>query len=198
MQWYEDDVKQLEIKSLSLNYTAETIFYGSSSIRLWNTLEQDLAEFKPVNLGFGGSTLAACVWFFDRLMIKYQPKRIVFYAGDNDLGDGRTPEEVYLFFKELLIKVKERFGDLPCYFISMKPSISRWEIVDKFKYANQLIQTEIVTLNSNWHFIDIFSEMLDSKGGPNPQLYAADGLHLSPAGYHIWTLAVKNEISVNG
>ncbi|AMR31558.1 GDSL family lipase [Mucilaginibacter sp. PAMC 26640] len=198
MQWYEDDIKRLEEKSLAENYTAETIFYGSSSIRVWNTLEKDLAEFHPVNLGFGGSTLASCTWFFDRVMANYQPKRLVVYAGDNDLGDGRRPEEVCLFFEELMQKAKQRFGDIPCYFISAKPSIARWNIVDNFKYANELIEREIVNLNANWHFIDIFPKMLDINGKPDPKFYIEDGLHLSAAGYQIWTEAVKTAIGDNG
>jgi len=198
MEWYEDDIKRLEEKSLAINYKAETIFYGSSSVRVWSTLETDLAEFEPVNLGFGGSTLAACAWFFDRVMINYQPKRLVVYAGDNDLGDGRNPEEVSLFFNEIVAKSKKRFGDIPCYFISAKPSIARWPLVDKFRAANQFIQTEIVHLNSNWHFINIFPKMLNGNGKPDPKFYGEDGLHLSPAGYEIWTQEVKNAIGLNG
>ncbi|MEO6849327.1 MAG: GDSL family lipase, partial [Mucilaginibacter sp.] len=68
MFWYEDEVKNLEKVVLKLGYEAETLFYGSSSIRLWTTLYKDFDNIKPVNLGFGGSTLAACVWFFDRIM----------------------------------------------------------------------------------------------------------------------------------
>lgn len=198
MEWYEDDIKQLEKISLDLNYTADTIFYGSSSIRIWASLEQDLAEFKPVNLGFGGSTLAGCVWFFDRVMLNYQPKRLIVYAGDNDLGDGRHPEEVFLFFEELVLKAKHRFGNIPCYFVSAKPSIARWGIVGNFRYTNQLIEKEILNLNSNWHFIDIFQKMLTADGKPDPQLFAADGLHLSAAGYELWTQIIRKEILANG
>jgi len=64
MIWYEDEVKSLENKILTLSDGAETLFYGSSSIRLWPNLQGDFPAIKAVNLGFGGSTLAACVWFF--------------------------------------------------------------------------------------------------------------------------------------
>src|ERR1700761_6083780 len=99
MFWYEEDVKALENKSLALAANAETLFYGSSSIRLWVTLDKDFEGYQPVNLGFGGSTLAACVWFFERIMAPYHPKRLIIYAGDNDLGDGRHPGEVFIFFQ---------------------------------------------------------------------------------------------------
>ena len=100
MTWYENDVKKLEALKGTLPYTPETLLYGSSSIRLWEGMYDDLKPLRPINLGFGGSTLAACVWFFDRVMEPYAPKHFVCYAGENDLGDGRTPEEVYLFFRQ--------------------------------------------------------------------------------------------------
>ena len=186
MYWYEDEVKRLEKDSLNINYKAATIFYGSSSMRLWTTLYDDFKDLNPVNLGFGGSTLAACVWFFDRIMRNYLPERMVVYAGDNDIGDGRHPEEVFIFFQQLVTEVNKRFGTIPCYFISLKPSLSRWNIVDQFKYTNNLIENEIIKNDNNWRFINIFKGMLDSAGKPKKEYFTADGLHLSEAGYRLW------------
>lgn len=197
MFWYEEEVKQLEAKAADAANWAETVFYGSSSIRMWSTLSQDFPDLKPVNLGFGGSTLAACVWFSQRLLSPYHPKRVVLYAGDNDLGDGRNPEEVFIFFQQFAVRVKELYGDIPCWFISLKPSLARWNIVDKFRYTNGLVETEIRARQSNWQFINIFPEMLDEKGAPKREYYDADGLHLSAAGYQVWTSQVNKAINSN-
>ncbi|MES2888827.1 MAG: GDSL family lipase, partial [Pseudomonadota bacterium] len=69
------------------------LFVGSSSIRLWNNLEQSF-ETQPVIIkrGFGGSRLADCVQHLNHLVIPYQPRLVVVYAGDNDLAEGATPE----------------------------------------------------------------------------------------------------------
>lgn len=197
MYWYEDDIKGLEKKSLKAGYSAETVFYGSSSVRLWSTLNEDFADLNPINLGFGGSTLAACVWFFDRVMINYSPKRLIIYAGDNDLGDGRNPEEVFIFFQQMVVKANQRFGNIPCYFISLKPSITRWPMADQFKYTNNIIENELIKRGNNWQFIDIFKPMLDAKGYPQKALYAGDGLHLSSAGYQVWKQVIRGKIIVN-
>lgn len=195
MFWYEDEIKGLEKKHAELTYQPETVFYGSSTIRLWVSLSRDFSEIKPVNLGFGGSTLAACTWFFDRVMARYEPKRLVFYAGDNDLGDGRHPEEVFIFFQQLAVRVAGRYGSIPCYFISLKPSISRWNIVDQFSYANRLISAEIRDHHPNWQFIDIFAAMLNAEGKPNTAYYSADGLHLSEKGYEVWKTIINDALS---
>jgi lysophospholipase L1-like esterase len=197
MYWYEDEVKRLEKDRLRLAYEPETIFYGSSSIRLWTSLYNDFGSIKPVNLGFGGSTLAACVWFFERIMAPYNPKRLIFYAGDNDLGDGRHPEEVFIFFQQLVVKTNKRFGDLPCYFVSLKPSISRWHMANVYRFTNTLIENEIAKEDHNWQFIDIFKKMLDASGQPKKEYFAYDGLHLSDAGYRLWQEAINNQIAVN-
>ncbi|GAB3890877.1 hypothetical protein GCM10028803_02120 [Larkinella knui] len=186
MIWYEDEVHQLEktIQSTT-NSTNRTVFYGSSSIRLWKTLEQDFPGKQVLNMGFGGSTLAACSWFFERLVVPAQPRTLVFYAGDNDLGDGRHAEEVYLFFCALTGKMQQYLPDVPFTFVAIKPSPARWHIIDRIRYTNHLIRQKIETL-PEYHFVDTYTPMLDTKGRPRWDLFESDGLHLSPKGYALW------------
>lgn len=194
MFWYEDEVRRLENEGQQTDHKADTIFYGSSSIRLWTGVYDDLKELNPVNLGFGGSTLAACVWFFDRVMKSWNPKRLIVYAGDNDLGDGRHPEEIFIFFQQLVVRANRRFGNIPCYFISLKPSISRWHMADQFKFTNKIIEAEIASYKNNWRFIDIFNAMLDANGYPKKEYYLDDGLHLSPEGYQLWKQIINDHM----
>jgi len=196
MYWYEEEVKSLVAKREKLINEPETIFYGSSSIRLWETLAEDFKNYAPVNLGFGGSTLAACVWFFDRIVSPYLPKRIIFYAGDNDLGDGRTPEEVFIFFQALVIRIKQNYGAIPCYFISLKPSLKRWNLHSSFEYANKLISNEINEKEKNWTFVNIFPHMLGTDGLPQAKYFDLDGLHLSPEGYKLWEDLLIKELTL--
>ncbi|UKT65872.1 SGNH/GDSL hydrolase family protein [Pedobacter mucosus] len=195
MYWYEDEVKQLEKAHKNDRIDPGIIFYGSSTFRLWNTIEHDFAKQKVTNLGFGGSTLAACVWFFERIMTDYHPQALIVYAGDNDLGDGRNPEEIFIFFQQLMFKANKEFGDLPCFFVSLKPSLSRWHMADQFKYTNNLIESEIIRSNGNWKFIDVFKEMLDKSGKPDPSYFDQDGLHLSKAGYRLWQKIILEKLS---
>jgi lysophospholipase L1-like esterase len=191
MQWYEDEVKRLEAEVAGLTHAPGLVFYGSSSIRLWETLEEDFKEYAPLNMGFGGSTLAACSWFFERLFANLYPRCMIVYAGDNDLGDGRSPEEVFLFFKELIHLVQHRYGDMPLGFVSIKPSISRWDIVDKIKQTNRLIESAIKKTGGNLCYINIYDSMTDKAGYPKREFLEPDGLHITEKGYQLWKEIIR-------
>lgn len=186
MIWYEDEIKRIEQEKDRLAYEPKTIFYGSSSIRLWNDLYEDFKAFYPVNLGFGGSALAACVWFFERVLPAYKPERIVFYAGDNDLGDGRHPEEIFIFFQQLAVQINTWFPGTSFYFIAVKPSPARWNMMDKINYTNTLVKEAIEKKEKLFHYVNIVDGMLDSAGNPVADLFQEDGLHLSDKGYGVW------------
>ena len=190
MFWYEADVKQLEQKVAHLNNPPYMVFYGSSTIRLWDHLEKDFQRYNAVNLGFGGSTLAACVWFYDRIFANLQPSSIVLYAGDNDLGDNRHPEEVFIYYQQLMHKIRTQFGNIPVFFISIKPSINRFHIIDRIKYTNRIILQEINKDHNNSFYINLYEKMLDDSGFPMKQYYQQDGLHLNSYGYGMWKEAV--------
>lgn len=186
MTWYEDEVRLLEQKIKALPEADDrVVFYGSSSIRLWKTLATDYPDVNTLNLGFGGSTLAACSWFFERLVVPAKPTSIVFYAGDNDLGDGRHPEEVYLFFCAFMEKVQQRIPGVPVSFLAIKSSIARWHLRAQINRANQLIEAETVRW-PNCRFIDMMTPLIGPDGMPRKTYFEPDGLHLTPAGYAVW------------
>jgi lysophospholipase L1-like esterase len=192
MDWYEAEVSALvsfHVEQPPID--GRVIFYGSSSIRLWSSLVEDFPDLAVVNLGFGGSTLAACAHFFERVVVPCKPQAIVFYAGDNDLGDGLSPEQVLRSLQQLRQKVQRYRAELPFAFISIKPSPARWPIRERIRRANQLAQEELATWPTA-HYIDIFPQMLGTDGTPRPELFADDGLHLSAEGYRVWARVVND------
>jgi len=196
MLWYEDEIQRLEKECAALTYTPDTLFYGSSSIRNWTGLAADFKNLQSVNLGFGGSTLAACAWFFNRVMAGYRPERIIVYAGDNDLADGRHPQELSLAFEGLAARLNKKYGLLPCYFISLKPSIARWPLIEQFREANEIIAAEIGLHYPNWKWVDIFTPMLNAAGEPDPEYFVADGLHINEKGYQLWTNVLQDVLDL--
>jgi lysophospholipase L1-like esterase len=186
MEWYEAEVRALEQACTMHPLPPDpAVFYGSSSITLWRTLARDLGSTRAVNLGFGGSTLEACVWFFDRLVPPTHPASLVVYAGDNDLADGQTPRQVRNRFEMLVVKVERKLRQIPFGFISIKPSPARFGLLDRIADANEMIRQTLAGRPRSF-YIDVFWPMLGPDGHPRSDLFLDDALHLSPAGYQLW------------
>jgi lysophospholipase L1-like esterase len=191
MEWYEPEVAELERAVVARrNGDRPPAFYGSSSIRLWTTLAEDV-DPRVVNLGFGGSTLEACRYFFARLLLPLRPRSLLLYAGDNDLGDGRSPDVVFIDFRKLADQVFAELGAVPFGFLSVKPSPSRYAIGDRIRRLNKLVREEIASRPS-CYYVDVVSLMLDESGKPRAELYEGDGLHLSREGYRVWARALED------
>jgi lysophospholipase L1-like esterase len=190
MQWYEAEVRALERgwKAQPIK-THPPVFYGSSSIRLWETLAEDV-DPSILNLGFGGSTLEACDYFFGRLVVPVKPRSILLYAGDNDLGDGRPVKQILAWFRSLADKVATSVGPIPFGFVSVKPSPARFALIDRIRCLNHLIRQDIESRPLGY-YVDMVPAMLDPTGQPRPELFLDDGLHLNREGYRLWGRVLK-------
>lgn len=161
------------------------LFTGSSSIRLWKSLAADFPERKVINRGFGGSQISDVNDFLDRIVTPYSPKQILLYAGDNDIAAGKSPDQLLADFKNFVHQVRAKLPDVRIDYIAIKPSPSRWSLVDKIREANRLIQDYSKT-QKNTGYIDIFAPMLGSDGKPRPEIFVEDKLHMNEKGYAIW------------
>lgn len=188
-QW-EHDIQAFEASDRSNPPPANAVlFIGSSSIRMWSTLAQDFPGYRVINRGFGGSDLDDSTAFADRIVTPYHPVAIVMYAGDNDLQNGDTPEQVRDDFAAFVAKVRQDQPQVPIAFISIKPSIARLALLPNIRKANQLIRTWSMT-QKNVAFLDVAPAMLDAQGQPKPGLFREDGLHMNASGYALWLAQV--------
>jgi lysophospholipase L1-like esterase len=196
LNMFEDEIKILEKRALDhQNKDGLIAFYGSSSIRLWETLNKDLAPLNIINLGFGGSSFSWCIYFFSRVFRNLKPSEIVIYVGDNDLGNGLPPEKVLKKFVNLANMVRLHFHDIKIHFITIKPSPERtYLIVDTFE-TNRLIRKELLKLGRA-KMINVFDSMLDGNGVARPELYQDDKLHLNEKGYKIWTGVLRRHFEI--
>lgn len=165
------------------------LFIGSSSIRMWK-LEQWFPKAGYINHGFGGSEIVDSAHFADRIVFPHSPSTIVMYAGDNDIAKGRSPEGVASDFADFVELVHGKLPKTKIVFIAVKPSISRWNLVDKVRDANERIQKQ-TKANDLLEFLDIDAPMIGEDGKPNKELFLKDGLHMSDAGYKIWVDLLK-------
>jgi lysophospholipase L1-like esterase len=161
------------------------VFIGSSSIKNWTDLAADFPGVPVLNRGFGGSTLADVVRYEDRILLPYRPRLVVLYAGDNDLAEGRTPERVLGDYRAFVERLRSAWPAARVAFVSIKPSPSRRAYIDRMRETNQSIRAE-TRRDSLQAYVDVFTPMLDASGQPRPELFRADSLHMTRAGYLLW------------
>lgn len=166
------------------------VFTGSSSIRLWEGLDRDFPGKKILNRGFGGSQTDAVAYYADRIIVPYKPKQVVIYVGDNDLAAGKSPEKVLADFKDLFFKIRQEVPKATITFISIKPSPSRKHIMQEIKETNTLVKG-FLNSQKKTGYVDIYTPMLLANGKPRPELFRADSLHMTRAGYVVWAAALK-------
>lgn len=172
------------------------VFVGSSSILLWESLSADMAPMPVLNRGFGGSVIAQVTHFSDRIVLPYEPSAIVLYAGDNDIAFGSSSDCTLRDFEAFVEHVQAAAPETPIYFISIKPSPSRMHSWNEMSRANELIEARATT-NSALHFIDVSEAMLDEQRQPVEELFLEDGLHMTPAGYELWTSIVRPDLAAD-
>jgi lysophospholipase L1-like esterase len=164
------------------------VFVGSSSIRKWTNLTVHFPGLPVINRGFGGSQLADSVNFADRIIIPYNPKQVVIYAGGNDINAGKSADIVYGDFVALVTKIRSALPHTRIAYISSAPNPSRWAQVEKVKRLNEL--AEAYCRHNGIDFINVFPLMLGPDGLPKPDIFVSDRLHMNPKGYEIWREAV--------
>jgi lysophospholipase L1-like esterase len=162
------------------------LFVGSSSIVKWKTLVKDFPDITTLNRGFGGSMIPDSTRYVPRIVVPYHPRKIVMFAGDNDIAARHSAETVASDFAAFVTAVRSSLPDVPIIFIGIKPSPSRWRLHETQLKANKLVG-EYCEKGKNLTFVDVYPAMLGSDGQPRPELFVADKLHMSPAGYAIWT-----------
>ena len=171
------------------------VFVGSSSIRLWD-LERDFPDLPAINRGFGGSQVADSTHFAPRIVIPYQPRIVVLYAGDNDIAQDVAPCQVYENFRAFAATIHESLPETRILYIAIKPSIKRWHLVHRVRAANALIRADCEE-NERLTFIDIDAPMLGEEGQPRKELFVEDGLHLSPEGYAVWADVLRPHLTLD-
>jgi lysophospholipase L1-like esterase len=171
------------------------LFTGSSSIRMWSSLEADMAPLAVLNRGFGGAHMDHVLHYYDRVIAPYAARALVLYVGDNDIGAGKTPQIVEDDFRTLVDRVRRDQPEIPIYFLTIKASRLRWDLWAEMDDANQRI-VAIATADPLIQVIDVSAPMVELGAGDAPpkSLFLFDGLHLSEEGYALWTSIVRDRL----
>jgi lysophospholipase L1-like esterase len=169
------------------------LFVGSSTIVRWTTLQQDFPNQPIVNRGFGGNQIVDSTHFADRIIFPYEPRMIFLRAGGNDIHAGKSPEQVFEEFRQFVATVHAKLPKTEIVYISLAPSIARWEEREATKTLNALV-AGYVKRTPRLKYIETYDMSLDATGQPRPELFVEDKLHFSPEGYRLLVERVRPDV----
>ena len=189
---FSDDFNKFARNEQSTKIQTEkiTLFTGSSSIRMWESLESDFSEINLINRGFGGAHLSDVLHYYDRLFTKYRPQKIVLYCGENDLWSGKSVGRVMKDFHALWAKINMDLPTTTLVYLSCKPSPKRITKWNTYQSLNLLIKN-LAQRDSKLTFVDISPTLLRPNLSFYPGLWKNDDLHLNQAGYDRWTAWIR-------
>jgi lysophospholipase L1-like esterase len=184
---YEKEILAYEKQdSLAMPAKGQILFIGSSSFRLWKTFTRDMQDLPPsINRGFGGSTLAEALYYFDRMVAKYQPTWVFMYEGDNDLSQGKAPVVIAAEYDEFKARLAKQVPGANFVYVAARPSIDRVALREKQRELNALIKAK------GGYFIDMHSPFFLPDGSLMTDIFVADRLHLNEKGYVIFANQIR-------
>jgi lysophospholipase L1-like esterase len=187
---FANDIAAFEAWDRKNSAAADAVlFVGSSSIRMWDT-HSSFPELPVINRGFGGSHISDVNYFARRIVLPYEPRVIVFYAGDNDVAAGKSAERVRADFRSFVALVHAALPEVRVVYLPIKPSVARWSHWPRMRSANELVRA-VCEADARLTYVDVATPLLADDGQPRADLLLEDGLHLNAAGYALWTRTLR-------
>jgi len=167
------------------------VLSGSSSIARWN--DQAAAALAPLTVisrGFGGSVMGDVLHHLDAVALKYSPRAILIYEGDNDTAFGIPKATILSQFKEIVERVHEELPETRIYVMAVKPSVSRLNVwsdaVDVSAGLNEIASKDPLV-----YYVDSATPFLKADGSVMTDIFVDDNLHLNPLGNLIWGAIIR-------
>lgn len=186
--WDDDFTQYLAEEKRKNIKTAGILFIGSSVIKNWTSLELTYRSQNALARGFKGFQFSDMDNYLLDWIVRYQPKQLVIYAGDNDLASGKTVNEVKRSFEKLFHHIRVYLPQTKIIVISVKPSPlrRRMDLAENIEELNRWMKDFLLS-NENTAFIDVHSKMITNRKEPIYTLYQKNGLYLSKEGYKLWS-----------
>lgn len=165
------------------------VFTGSSSVRLWNSVGL-LSKGSPIiNTGFGGSTAFGLNHYLEELVLRYSPKQVFIYEGDNDIAAERPIGTILEHLDTIFERIWTALPETEIVFIAAKPSPLRWNLHKEYEALNKAIEKR-AKKDDRLVFADIYAPML-SGSKVRTDLFVEDRLHMNATGYAIWAEVIR-------
>lgn len=194
-QW-EQAIQELEkLDQQQTDPERAILFVGSSSIRLWEDIQQDMAPYPVIRRGYGGAKFSDLAVFIDRLVKPHQFEAVVLFVANDISGqdDDKLPEEVVRLFAYTVERIKQHAPETPVFLLAITPTPSRFAVWDQIERANTLL-ADYCEQHAGVSFIDTSERFLNAEKQPIADYFVEDRLHLNRSGYELWSTIIKDAL----
>ncbi len=167
------------------------VLTGSSSIARWN--DEAAAALAPLTViarGFGGSTMQEALYHLDRVALRYRPRAILIYEGDNDTWYRIPEDDIVDHFRQIVARVHEELPETRIYVMSVKPSVARVDVWPAAQKVNGQLKA-IAEANPLVHYVDAVTPFMKADGTVMTDIFIDDNLHFNTLGNLIWGSTIR-------
>jgi len=171
---------------IGTRHTEDGLIIGSSTLRYMNQ-SRYLNCGMWLNRGIGNAEIPTLrrYLFFSPLSI--YPKRILVYAGENDISHGTSPERTAENYIQFLSLLREKYQESELHVMAIKPSPTRKKHWNDFYRVNKIMETHILGMeNAFFHPTDWAETFFSSSLS-----FTEDGIHLSDEGYIVFVKGIN-------
>lgn len=187
LKW-QPDVDKLSANNATQGSPEHTLLLGSSSFRLWETFEQDLAPLKVVKRAYGGARYRDLAIYTPELIhgMKFS-KAVVFIANDiTGKDDDTDPQTVSKLARLVIAQLRHEQPNVQIYLLPVTPTPVRYKYWPQIQVTNTMLR-KIAESTPGVYYIPTAYAFLDRDGHPRAELFKSDRLHLNDDGYHVWS-----------
>ena len=168
------------------------VFVGSSSIRRWEELALDFADYRIVQRGFGGARFGDVNFWVDELVVDLQPAMVVVWAGTNDVSAGESGLEVFGDYQTFVAAVHGAEPAVEIVYLGITPTPANEAFRAPREDANARI-AQMASADGRLHYVDLPAafDALDPPSDPAFLSLYVDPVHLNRAGYDLWSSIIR-------
>jgi lysophospholipase L1-like esterase len=195
-QWL-DVLKQEAVAVSAKNPERLTVLLGDS-LSLWFPPEQLPSDRSWLNQGMSGETTAAMLKRLN-FLDETKPQTILVMAGINDLKSGVSDSDLLTNYRTMVQTLKQKHPDSELIIQSILPHSGESMTVEERDRLLAVSNEQIFKLNQKLAtmakeeqvlFLNLNPLFSNNEGMLRSDL-TTDGLHLSPAGYLVWSTAFQ-------
>lgn len=180
-----DKAEKLAVKTLVIgdSYTTKTS---------WRHFDRQMSPLSAITVGVGGTETKEWQAGADTLAL-FDPENIILHIGVNDIDRGKSGEETGANIIKLLEKLKALFPDAKIYYVTVCDNEKFPQKWGEYAISNGIVK-EYAATDPQVEIVDFATEM-KKQGATMDKMGFRDQLHLSDAGYELFTQMIIDAVT---